>query len=161
MFQYLIYRSDRILNEQISTNNYKQSDLVEIKIPVKLSSLYDWTTYQNVYGQVQLSHNNYNYVKLKITHDTLYLMCLPNYEKTRLIDANIICAKQVSDSPLNKKSNSTLPRPPETNNKYNHETVNHSFRVPIITLKNIHIYILPFMDYPLIPINGQPPEAIS
>ena len=63
----------------------------------------DWTEYEVIEGQIQLKDAYYNYVRLKMTHDTMYFVCLANTAKTRLVNANIITAKQISDVPLSKK----------------------------------------------------------
>src|ERR1700744_2089289 len=159
--QYLLYRSDNFMNEQISKNLYKTSDLVEIKIPVQFPSIYNWEDYQSISGQVQLSGNCYNYVKLKITPDTMFLMCIPNYEKTNLINSNIIYAKQVSDSPLNKKSHEALPKTTITIVKYNCLIEKYSFSAPCLLIEKINSDISYVLDDPCIAINGQPPEATS
>src|ERR1700761_8764985 len=86
-FQYLIYRSDISINEQINNNRYKSTDLVEIKIPVKLN-IQDWSEYEVISGQVKLKDTTYNYAELKMTRDTMYLKCIPNHEKGRLVNAN-------------------------------------------------------------------------
>ena len=103
LFQYVIYQSNKFNEEQISKNLYKVSDLVEIKIPVKLPKINNWGDYERISGTIQLHKNWYNYVKLKMTRDTLFVMCVPNYKTTRLINANIIYAREVSEAPLNAK----------------------------------------------------------
>ena len=108
LFQYFISQSDRFANEQISKGLYKPDELVEIKIPVNLPHIQNQTDFQGISGQVKLSDNDYNYVALKITRDTMYLMCIPNYEKTRLIGENVITAKNISDSPLAKRTTCRL-----------------------------------------------------
>jgi hypothetical protein len=103
LFQYVIYRSDAAIIENINHNRYKSAELVEVKIPVHLTTE-DWHEYAVISGQVQLKDHSYNYAELKLTRDTMYLLCIPNSDKSRLINANIIYAKQVNDIPLNKKS---------------------------------------------------------
>lgn len=161
IFQYFIYKADRLMNEQISKDRYRPTDLVQIKIPVQLTLTSNWTDYEPVSGQVQLNNGCYNYVKLKITKDTLYLMCLPNYEKTRLVEANVICAREISDLPLSKKSHSTAPKLPGPDSKYNYCVLLPRFTPPAATIQNTGRYIMPAFDQPVIMINGQPPEAIS
>lgn len=103
LFQYFIHQSNKFNEQQISKNLYKKSDLVEIKIPVNLPEITNWGTYKRISGAIQLQENWYNYVKLKITRDTLFVMCVPNYKTTRLTKANIIYAREVNEAPLNAK----------------------------------------------------------
>jgi hypothetical protein len=99
---YMVARSDRRMNELISHNLYDPNKLVEVKVKQNLPGINEWADYKNVSGSIQLKNACYNYVKLKFTKDTLYVMCVPNYEKTKLIDNNVIYAKQVNDIPTDK-----------------------------------------------------------
>jgi hypothetical protein len=103
LFQYVIYRADAAIIENINHNRYKSAELVEVKIPVHLNTQ-DWHEYAIISGQVQLKDHSYNYAELKLTRDTMYLLCIPDSDRSRLINAHIIYAKQVNDIPLNKKS---------------------------------------------------------
>ncbi|NCD70149.1 hypothetical protein [Mucilaginibacter agri] len=105
LYQYFIYKSDKLMNEQISRNMFNVHDLVEVKVPVNMPQITSWTSYQRISGQIQFRQGCYNYVKLKLTRDTMYVMCIPNYEKTRLVSANIIYAKNIEDLPISKKDN--------------------------------------------------------
>ncbi|QQL48423.1 hypothetical protein [Mucilaginibacter ginkgonis] len=102
-FQLVIYHSNKLAEQQISSNKYNEADLVEIKIPVRLPGIDSWRGYQNVSGTVELEKGAYNYVRMKMSTDTIYVMCVPNYKTTRLLKANVICAKEVSDAPFNEK----------------------------------------------------------
>lgn len=106
LFQYFIYRSDASIIENINQNHYHSKDLVEVKIPVHLV-IDDWKDFALLSGTIHLKDNSYNYAELKMTKDTMYLLCIPNTAKSRLIKANNIYAKQVSDIPLNKESHTT------------------------------------------------------
>jgi hypothetical protein len=103
LYQYFVYKSDKFFNEQISKGRYNTDDLVEIKVPVDMPNVKNWESYVRIGGQIQFRDACYNYVKLKLTRDTIYVVCIPNYEKTRLINENIIDAKQIADMPISKK----------------------------------------------------------
>ena len=59
---------------------------MHVKIPVHLSAVCNWEDYESIDGQMQYNGNYYNYVGLKIARDTMFLLCLPNHEKTRLVN---------------------------------------------------------------------------
>ncbi len=103
LYQYVTYRTDKIFNEQIGNNRYNVNDLVEIKLAGHTDLFKSWDSFEAISGQVQFKNACYNYVKLKLTTDTIYLMCVPNYEKTRLFNQNIIQAKEITDMPVKKK----------------------------------------------------------
>src|SRR5471030_3264569 len=80
VYEYCVFQSNRLFNEQISQNKYKIDDLVAVKVPVSMPTIQDWKEYSFISGEVQFKNNCYNYVKIKMTRDTIYLMCIPNYE---------------------------------------------------------------------------------
>jgi len=102
-YQYLKYRSDVFFNEQTAESKYFVKDLVEVKIPIDMPNLADWTAYENVSGTVQFEDASYNYVKMKMTRNAIYLMCVPNYKTTVFSKTNIIVAKDIKDIPVPKK----------------------------------------------------------
>lgn len=101
--QYLVYQSDKFYNEQAGKGKYNIGDLTEIVLPVQLKGIQDWSSYENVSGQVQFEHNSYNYVKMRLTRNAMYLMCVPNYENTHPTGTNIIAAKGIKTIPVPKK----------------------------------------------------------
>jgi hypothetical protein len=53
----------------------------------------DWPDYKRIHGQVQLKDGFYNYVGVKMTRDTIFLVCIANSVKTKLTNANTILLK--------------------------------------------------------------------
>lgn len=102
-FQYFIHRSDVQIVKQMYDDKFDNSKLIEIKIPVNMPTVQDWTDFQNIQGQIQFKGSYYNYVRLKMTRDTLSFMCLPNTVKNHLEKAKIAAEKNIADVPLNKK----------------------------------------------------------
>jgi len=135
LYFYSVYRSDKLFNEQISMDKYSLDDLVSVKIPVKMPTVEDWKDYVAVAGQVQFQNNSYNYVKLRMTKDTMYLMCIPNYKKTRLISQNIINARKIADIPNSKKDHVPFGKQSILND-YNLDAVKYSFASPVVFINN-------------------------
>ncbi len=103
MHQYFAYLSEKLFNEKIDKGLYNLDDLTEIKIPVNMPTITEWRNYQDVSGQIQFDKICYNYVKMKVTRDVLYLMCIPNYKTTHLNVANVINAKPIKGVAVPKK----------------------------------------------------------
>lgn len=103
LHQYLVYKSDRFFNEQIQKGLYNVTDLTEVTIPVNLSAIHDWSTFENISGHITFGNATYNYVKMRITKNALHLMCIPNYETTRFSDSNVLDAKGIKDIPVPQK----------------------------------------------------------
>jgi hypothetical protein len=104
MHQFLSIRSDKFFNKQASKGLYNVHDLTEVKLPVNFPSIREWKSYENITGQIQFENVSYNYVKMKMTRNALYLMCIPNYEGTRLLTDNVINAKHTKTIPIPKKN---------------------------------------------------------
>jgi len=102
VINYFIHQSDVTIVKKMY--NDKSAKLIELKVPVNMPTLQDWTEYEHVEGQIQLNNAYYDYVRLKMTRDTMYLVCLPNVTKANLEKANLIMAKNLNDVPLSKKA---------------------------------------------------------
>src|SRR5205814_1718242 len=125
VFQYYIDKSDDQIVKQLYDSKVSSAKLIQLKVPVHMPTLDDWSDYANIQGQIQLNNAYYNYVRLKMTKDTMYLICLPNKVKANLEKANIIMAKNLNDVPLSSKkgANNT------TTNKKAESIYDHVYQV--------------------------------
>ncbi|TFF38848.1 hypothetical protein [Mucilaginibacter psychrotolerans] len=160
--QYQVYRTDKRMNELISQNLYNPNALIEVKIAQHLPGITEtWGDYKNIDGQVQLKNACYNYVKLKVTRDTLYLMVIQNYEKTKLIGKNIIYAKQINDIPQGNKDHDASIKKGGLDGKYSLPVLTYQFAsfkdIAPLTIKPVQNGLI----HPFIPVAGQPPEYLA
>ena len=84
---------------QLDNHHYRESELMEVKIPLSLPYMTSWNAYERFDGEVELNGIHYNYVERKIQDDTLYLRCLPNNSKTRLYQARTDYASKTGNIP--------------------------------------------------------------
>ena len=154
--EYLVYKSDKLFNEQISENHYNIDDLTEIRVPVSMPGMTDWKNYENLSGRIQFGNSAYNYVKIKMTGNAIYLMCIPNYATTHLSDRNIIYARQVPDIPVPKKDH--VPFGKINLAAYNHQAISYKFSTPLIKFSKTISCNHSFIPNPLIKGPGQPPD---
>jgi hypothetical protein len=160
-FKYMIDRSDSKIINRINNNRYHNSDLVEVKIPVNLPTLQDWTEFETISGQVQFKNNKYNYAQIKMTRDTLYLLVIPNHDRTKLVNANIIYAKKVNDIPINKKSHNSLLKKSISESEYHYITLNYKSAIPGSNTKCYRDYAFLNIIKPPLGVPGQPPDVSS
>lgn len=158
-FKYMIDRSDSRIVDRINRNHYRASELVEVKIPVNLPTLQDWTEYEVVSGQVQFKNNKYNYAQIKMTRDTLYLLVIPNHDRSKLVNANIIYAKQVNDIPVNKKSHLPLIKKSISESEYNYTTIRFNAFAPVEDTKTGFDYAFFNIVKTALDVPVQPPEV--
>jgi hypothetical protein len=90
------------LEQKISSGKYSDEQLVEIRIPLNMP-YYSDKDYENVYGETDFNGEHYRYVKRKVSGNTLYLLCLPNKEKTSIAKVKNDFTKAVNDVPANKQ----------------------------------------------------------
>jgi hypothetical protein len=151
------YHSDRFFERQTSRGRYYKNDLTEIKIPVNMPGIAD-LGYQDVFGEVRFANSAYNYVKIRMTPNAVYLLCVPNYATTKLCGRNVIDAKNIPDKPVNKKEHVPFDK------VFNHTVFNMcdiSFR--LFTPITHTVILSPFTNIGIknssIATPGEPPEA--
>ncbi len=98
-FRYLQQRSSEQTLQHIERGAYSDDELVLVKVPVLLPYSANWKDYERYDGEIEWGGVHYNYVKRKITDDTLYVLCLPDKKRTELNEARIAYARQVNDLP--------------------------------------------------------------
>jgi hypothetical protein len=153
----LSYRTEKFYKEQIAKNNYNVNDLTEIKIPVNMPNIAEWTEYENVSGSIRFEDNSYNYVKMKITHNFMYLMCVPNYETTHLSGDNVLTAKHIKDIPVPKKDHLPFGK---TNalEKFQFNFLQFAFNIPAKSIKIFTIGPVQKVSSNCLDIPEQPPR---
>ena len=160
VFQYFMHRSDVQIVKQLYDNKIDNVKLVELKVPVNMPTIQDWPEYEHIQGQIQLNNAYYNYVRLKMTKDTMYLICLQNDIKTKLEKANVIMAKNVNDAPLSKKGATN------SSNKKADQVYDHVYQIlkcdytPLAKLvKETITFHLTRLSNPYIECPGKPPNT--
>ncbi|OOQ62231.1 hypothetical protein [Mucilaginibacter pedocola] len=157
-FQYFIKQSESQIVKQIYENKVDATQLVQIKVPVKNKNGQNWADYKKLEGQVQLKGGYYNYVGVKMTKDTMYLVCVANSLKARLVSANLIVAKNMSDVPLNKKGADAQVKKAAAGYEYQLPASNYSYVAFSTTLKGYSNPISTKLTHPYIESPGKPPN---
>ena len=94
---YLQAASDISLEAKVEKQEYDESQLIELRIPINLPYHNDWTGFERFSGEVEIDGVHYKYVKRKVERGELVLMCLPNSEKQQLQTARDNFFKLVND----------------------------------------------------------------
>jgi hypothetical protein len=162
LFAYYIHKADVQMVKQVFDNKINDDkQLIEIKIPAHFSTFASTGEYEMVSGQIQLKNAYYNYVRLKVTQDTMYFVCLPNTAKTRLVKANIVTAKEISDVPISKNSHNPSVKKVVSLSEYNLQSFIYCYAAYGTFVKQskravTHKLIAPFIESP-----GKPPNFIG
>ena len=116
-----------------------------------------WTAYEKIRGQIKLKNADYVYVSLKMSQDTMSLLCVPNKGKCQLTNANIIMAKNIADVPVGKKAHNNSSKK-TLDSQYNSQTFTYNFTVlPLVANSNCSKQHLNLLN-PYLATKGQPPD---
>lgn len=96
-------KADVALETKIDNNDYDESSLFEIRVPLNAPYLSENTSFERYDGQVELDGVHYKYVKRKVENGELVMLCLPNKSKTELQNSREEFFKLVND--LNNTQN--------------------------------------------------------
>ncbi len=102
MYDFMQRQASKQLEVALDNNNYDESQLIELKIPVNLPYQTSWSSYQRYDGEIEMNGIKYKYVKRKLANDTLYLKCIPNTKEMRLQTAKNDFFKITNDLTQNK-----------------------------------------------------------
>jgi hypothetical protein len=103
-FGLLINQSDDRFIARIDKNNYDDTHLVQIVIPLNLPYMQNTGGFERVDGSVEKEGVKYSYVKRRIYNDSLYILCLPNNERTSLVNQRTKYSAGVNDFEIAKKA---------------------------------------------------------
>lgn len=84
---WLQVRADAKLEARLDNNDYDNAQLIEVRVPLHLPYVSDWSHFERYDGEIEIKGVHYRYVKRKIEKGDLVLLCLPNTDKTHLQDA--------------------------------------------------------------------------
>jgi hypothetical protein len=98
------------LESSLEQDNYDDSQLITVKIPVTYLPYYNNSpNFERVIGQVEIQGIDYKYVKRRIFHDSLELQCIPDNGVMKLKAAKNECFRFFNDlqhTGADKSSNS-------------------------------------------------------
>jgi hypothetical protein len=107
LISYFENNADSQLEEQLDNNNYDESQLISIKVPITYLPYYNNSkTFERVDGRIEIHGTPFKYVKRRIYNDSLELLCIPNATAMKLQTTKNEIFKFVNDLQSGKKSES-------------------------------------------------------
>jgi hypothetical protein len=140
---YYEQRADLALEQKLDNSEYDESQLIEIKVPLKLPYQTNWKEFERFDGEVEVNGIHYKYVKRAVYNDSLVLLCLPNEGKMRLQSARDEFFKLVNDIQhpnTGKKSdsgNKHSVKSPVTE----YYSIDNNWLIPELTASPYHFYL--------------------
>jgi hypothetical protein len=91
-------RANNKLEASLDRNEYDESQLVSIKIPVTTLSYYNSSiAFERVDGTIDVGGIQYQYVKRRLFKDSLELLCIPNMTAMKVRQSKNDFYRQVND----------------------------------------------------------------
>lgn len=161
---YMENKADVQLESKLDNNDYKEQDLISIKVPTHLPYYNSSNSFERTDGEIEINGVVYKYVKKRFYNDSLELLCVPNVSKMKIKEANNEFAKLANDfQQLGKKkqnqhsTNSIKP--------VNAEYFQHYFGIslacnhPVFIVKTSIAYSPVFLRSVFYSPQEQPPDA--
>lgn len=107
-------QADTRLEASLDRNEYDESQLIEIKVPVNMPYQTNWAGFERFDGEIEVNGIHYKYVKRKVQDGQLILKCIPNQAKQQLESAKDNIFKATNDLQQDntaKKSGTPAPSP--------------------------------------------------
>lgn len=160
---YLESKADAHMVAQLDRNDYDESQLIEIRVPINLPYHNDWQEFERYDGQIEIEGIHYKYVKRKVENGELVLLCIPDQSRKLFQTArdnffSLVNDLQHNSTNKNSDSGNSLAFKNITS-EYRQEHNDWSVRVIendklSFTLENTALLAAPFTQ-----TTEQPPEA--
>ena len=108
---YLEHRSAISLEAKLDVNDYADSDLIELTIPLNLPYVPESQSFERYDGEISLNGIHYKYVKRKVAAGNLVLLCLPDINKTRIEKVKGDYFQAINSLPSSKADGSSKGKP--------------------------------------------------
>jgi hypothetical protein len=97
--QYWQQQAESRLQARLDRNEYDESQLVSVKIPVTTLSYYNGSAngFERVDGKIEIKGVHYQYVKRRVYKDSLELLCIPNVTTMKLLQVKNDFFRQAND----------------------------------------------------------------
>lgn len=96
--------ADQRLESRLDNNDYDESQLIELKVPLNMPYQTSQSEFERHYGEIKIEGKLYTYVKRKIDNGFLVLKCIPNESKQKIREAGDEFFKKANglDTPVEK-----------------------------------------------------------
>lgn len=84
---YMENKASQHLQLAMDNNQYNPDELISVKQSLSLPYYNNTKEFTRMDGEVEVNGTFYKYVKCRIYNDSLELLCLPNTQKTKLVQA--------------------------------------------------------------------------
>lgn len=87
VFYYALRQADQTVEQRLDRNDYNESELVAITIPISMPYQHSSAGFERCDGEITLHGKIYRFVKREYGDNKITFLCLPDQHKTRLENA--------------------------------------------------------------------------
>jgi hypothetical protein len=161
MLNYLQARESVVFQSQLDNEQYSEEDLITIKTPLNLPYYSSTTDFERAYGSVEVNGMIYEYVKRRVSQDTLELLCIPNKTKAHLQSTQNAFVKLSVDGssfPNEKKSANTFKI---TLPDYFQQDSEYTFASTLLIGQHFYTFNTIMIQEDHSSVKGQPPRLMA
>lgn len=83
------WQADSRMQDRIEAGQYNTDQLIELSVSLDLPYTTNWGKWETVAGEVTINGIAYRYVERKLEDGKMYVRCLPNLERQKLVAARL------------------------------------------------------------------------
>lgn len=153
-------RADRRLEARIDNDDYDESNILWIRIPLTKLSYYNGSTeFERIDGEIIYGEVAYRYVKRRIFMDSVELMCIRNTDATSLGKTSNEFYKLVNN--LTHFPGSRHPGSVDAQKVYSFEGTDYTLAAPGGVVVVVGICVIPDLPPGHGRLNERPPDGFS
>jgi hypothetical protein len=104
VFWGISHQADRVLTAKLDAHLYSEEETIELKIPVTLPYPLQSREFERIDGKFEHQGQHYKLVKHKLEKDTLYVVCIRDYEQKKIASTLNDYTRMANDLPASKKA---------------------------------------------------------
>ncbi|MEO6315832.1 MAG: hypothetical protein ABIU63_02205 [Chitinophagaceae bacterium] len=158
-FRYFMQRSEEQLVQQLDQHQYNESELLEVSIPLHLPYSRNSDEFERVDGSIEENGTHYSYVKRRVFNDTLYIMVIPNRQKTQLEKDKTSFSSEMNDNAAAKTGKVPVAKKMVFSADFNHTAIQYSFTTFFIAVSTTEENLSLLLHNTDLDTAGHPPKA--
>jgi hypothetical protein len=109
LFVGLRFKTASDLVKRVDNQRYNEAETITVKVPITVPyTLFASKEYERVDGEVEHQGEFYRLIKQKFENDTLYIVCIKDYESKRIHNALADYVKTFTDKPADAKQSGKI-----------------------------------------------------
>ena len=155
-------QADKGLEARLDRNEYDDTQLYSIRIPLTNLSYYNnYSSFQRVDGQIDIDGIRYKYVKRRIYKDSLELYCIPNETAIQLQHAKNDFFRQVNDLQQHNHGKRSRSQTKPISKVYEPSAMQIAVQATASPAPAKTVYTLPYCQKYYSPTDEMPPDQTT